>query len=409
MSFRYLLALAIIILLFTKPVTATTDPRTYPNNKFGINILSPEADIDKAAELVNSNGDWGWVVITIKKDELNLDRWQSIFNYLRVKHLIPIVRITTVFDLKGYWQRPTDEDASKWADFLSKLNWPTKNRYVQIYNEVNSASEWGGSVDPASYAQELNKTIEALKSKNSDFFVLSAPLDLSLNNSPSSLDAQLFYNVMAKTVPQIFTKLDGWASHSYPNPGFIASPQNSGRTAIDGYNWELSQVGKYLNGKSLPIFITETGWKRENSYTQGLSEDQISDYFKTAFENIWNSKNVVLVAPFVLNYPDPLYQTFSFINNDKQYKYFTAVQNLTKASGQPPLNYFATNLIIYFIDLKTKSAPKLHLVSKTVENPTLNSNQQLNINLQPTGFERSAEPQIISNQKTQAQKFLGLF
>ncbi len=345
--FLFLIALEIS----TGSTFAVSDPRQHPNNKVGINSLSPDAEIAEASSLVNNGGDWGWVVIVVKKDERNLDRWQSVLDQATKRHLIPIIRLATTFDQKGYWQKPTDEDAKDWAGFLSRLYFPTKNRYVQVYNEVNRAAEWGGTVDAAGYAKELNKTVDALKAKSSEFFVLNAPLDLALNDSASSLNAQTFYQTMAATVPKIFTRIDGWASHSYPNPDFSSSPYKSGRTSIDGYIWELSQIASNTDNKDLPVFITETGWKRNTSSVPGLSEDQISKYYETAFNNIWNDKKVVAVAPFVFDYPEQLFNQFSFkadekIVGKKYYDYFFAIKDLAKTKGEPERENSAADFTI---------------------------------------------------------------
>lgn len=337
---KILLFLSLLIIICSnQPAFAVSDPRSNPNNKVGINILSPEAEIKEAAQLVNNNnGQWGWIVVVVKKTERNLDRWQSLLNLAAKHKLIPIIRLATEFDSNGYWQKPTDEDAAAWADFLSKLYWPTKNRYVQVYNEVNRSAEWGGYVDAADYAKELNKTISALKAKNSDFFVLNAPLDLALNNSPTSIDPALFFQTMESTVAGIFHKLDGWASHSYPNPDFSASPYKSGRTAINGYKWELSQISPYLKGKELPVFITETGWRRGDSQVGGLTEKEIADFYKIAFEKVWNDKRIVAVAPFVFDYPESLYHPFSFKKNGGStgyYDYHQAIKEIEKVKGEP--------------------------------------------------------------------------
>ena len=144
------LSLCFLILFFISvhQVLAVTDPRLFPNNKFGINTLSPEAEIDEVAELVNTNGDWGYVVVTIKKSERDALRWQTFLNTTRDKHLIPILRLATEFDINNNWQQPGENDTKEWAEFLSKLQFPTANRYIQIYNEVNRAKEWGGEIDP---------------------------------------------------------------------------------------------------------------------------------------------------------------------------------------------------------------------------------------------------------------------
>jgi len=275
------------------------------------------------------------MVLVIKKDERDTKRWQVFLDQARKNHLIPIIRLATVFDKNGYWTRPDVHDANDWANFLSKLYFPTKNRYVQIYNEVNVSGEWGGKVDAADYAQELSKTIDVLKSKSSDFFILNAPLDLSIATSKGSLDAGVYFQQMQDAVPGIFNKLDGLASHSYPNPDFSAPPIKSGRTGIDGFAWELAQIDSYA-GKDLPVFITETGWKR----TAQLPEEQIANYYKYAFENIWNDKRIAAVAPFVLSYPEPLFNQFSFLNssdssNKTYYSYFSEIAYLPKLKGEP--------------------------------------------------------------------------
>ncbi|MBI2328000.1 hypothetical protein HYU92_06810 [Candidatus Curtissbacteria bacterium] len=348
MMLKFLLFLGLVSLLLVSPVWAVSDPRSNPNNIVGINILSPEAEIEEAASLVNSNGDWGWAVIVIKKSERNLDRWQGVFNLMARYHLIPIVRLATDFDDLGYWRRPSEEDVKDWADFLSKLYWPTKNRYVQIYNEVNRASEWGGKVDAFGYAVELNKTIDALRAKSSDFFILNAPLDLSLETAENALDAAVFLQTMENTSSGVFEKLDGWASHSYPNPGFSASPLASGRTGIDGFKWELNMISDYINNRDLPVFITETGWRRANK-TGGLSEEQIAQNYKIAFEKIWSDARVMVVAPFVFDFPEALFNEFSFsANNDekKYYDYYFAVKDLAKVKGEPVRENLASDLQI---------------------------------------------------------------
>ncbi len=333
--------LILFIFVYSISVYAVGDPLAMPNNKFGIGILSPESDIPEAASLVDANGDWGYVVIVIKKSERNVDRWQNVFHLLSKNHLIPIVRIATDLDSKGYWQRPTDEDAHSWADFLSKLYWPTKDHFVQVYNEVNNANEWGGQVDAASYTKELGKTIDALRTKGLDFFVLGSPMDLSLETTSTSLSPSTFFQTMSSVDPDIFKKLDGWASHSYPNPGFSASPLAGGRTSVSGFSWELAQVALYLDGKKLPVFITETGWQRKDTGTSGVDETQIAAYYKTAFNQVWNDQRVAAVAPFVFDYPDGQFNQFSFKTKDekvlgrKYYSYFDTIRDLLKVKGEP--------------------------------------------------------------------------
>ncbi|MEK7559645.1 MAG: hypothetical protein AAB521_05045 [Patescibacteria group bacterium] len=347
----------VLFILSANSAFAASDPTSVPNNKFGINILSPEAEIEDANALVNTNGDWGYVVITITKNERSIERWQNFLNQANKYHLIPIVRLATEFDSEnGYWKRPSENDAKDWAEFLSKLYFPTKNRYIQVYNEVNRDSEWGGSVDPASYTSELDRTIDALKSKSNDFFILNAPLDLALQNSKSSMEASEFFKAMdTSTESGIFKRLDGWASHSYPNPNFSSSPRKLGKIGIRGYDWELSEISPYVQDKKLPVFITETGWQRIEN---GLSEDQISEYYKEAFGTIWNDERIAAVAPFVLGYPEPLFNQFSFkINSGEKsyYKYFDTIRDLPKVKGAPQRDDSFSNFRVFVPNYFVKS------------------------------------------------------
>lgn len=325
------LLISIIFFLFltlhsalVTPAYAVTDPLSVPNNKFGIHIISASPDeASPAAELINSNGDWGYITFLIESKNRDQSRWQEFFNYLRKKHLIPIVRITT--HLEGsYWKRPYDGEEQAWADFLNSLNWPVKNRYVIVYNEPNHGAEWGGTVDPASYAIALDKTITALKAKSEDFFILNAGFDASTPQKPPLyMDQVEFMKQMNQTVPGIFNKLDGWVSHSYPNPEFMGSPYGVGRGTIRTYLWE-QQVLKSLGvTKNLPIFITETGWKHAEgiNYNPFLpNAEKVAGYYKLAFEEAWNSKGIVAVTPFLLNYQQTPFDHFSFKRLDSEKK-----------------------------------------------------------------------------------------
>ncbi len=309
-----------------------------PNNKFGIHLAQPsDEDIDRAEELVNSQGgSWGYVTLVIHEDDRKIDKWQPIFDKLRERRLIPIIRLATKPN-GGFWERPHSGDAEDWVVFLNELNWVVKNRYIILFNEPNHASEWGGKVDPQHFAQINEEFARKLKEAHPDYFVMMGGVDLAAPSArPSYEDAAVF---LRETINEIGiddfnTYFDGLASHSYPNPGFIGSPLATGRTSVRGYDWELSLL-QAMGIKELPVFITETGWNGD-----ALPRSQIAENFRYAYQNIWlPDKRVVAVTPFVLNYQGEPFLKFSWVqlNNIGVYPEYEAVQGMTKESGRPEI------------------------------------------------------------------------
>jgi hypothetical protein len=314
-------------LLLISPAFAVVDPLSSPNNKFGIHIISPTPDeINPATTLVNSSGgDWGYITVLIESKDRSREKWQAVFDDFRRRHLIPIVRLATQPE-GGYWKKPYEGEEEAWAGFLDNLNWPTKNRYIIVYNEPNHGQEWGGAVDPKNYAQVLDKTITALKKKSEDFFILNAGLDVSTPQEPPNyMDALTYLKQMNEEVPGIFNKLDGWSSHSYPNPGFVGSPSSTGRGTVRTWFWELQTLRDLGLTKNLPVFITETGWKHSDGVVKNSSfpsPETVAGYYQNAFTNAWNSSRIVAITPFLLSYQEAPFDQFSFkkITGQKQHQ-----------------------------------------------------------------------------------------
>ncbi len=297
----------------------------HPNNKVGIHILQP-AEIDLAAKLVNSHGgDWGYVTIPIQPTDRNLKKWTNFMVKAKKLHLIPILRITTI-PLGGTWSQGQDTDLVDFANFLNELPWPTLNRYVIIFNEVNRAQEWGGQVDPQAYAQILKNAYLIFKQRSPNFFILPAGLDNALPNSSTSLSSRDYLKQMQEAIPDIWNYIDGWTSHAYPNPGFRASPYKTGWQSITSYRSELAFIKK-----SLPVFITETGWdqtKIKNPYF----------YYRKAWQIWLRDSRVKAVTPFLLQGGSGQYASFSFLTSDDQpTPAWQATYNLPKVKGEPPL------------------------------------------------------------------------
>lgn len=314
-----------------------------PNNKVGVHITQFE-DLVKASELVNSaGGDWGYVTLVIQETDRVEDKWQKFFNACREKHLIPLVRIAT--HLKGdIWEKPSEESLGEWADFLDKLNWPVKDRHVIIFNEPNHNKEWGNQASPEEYGRILDTALSLFKEKNPDFKILNAGLDQAAADSLTTIEETRFLKEVNERFPGIFSRLDGWVSHSYPNHGYVGKPWETGRASIKGYDWELSVLKDYLGlEKNLPVFITETGWphlvddqnsfKNDNFYEVPLA----AEYVKFAFEKVWlPDGKVEAVTPFILNYPYYPFANFSWLNLlGNPYPQYEEIKNLPKTQGEP--------------------------------------------------------------------------
>ena len=286
-------SLILIWLLFPRSTGAVVDPRQSPNNRFGIHILET-GDLPTAAQLVNSNnGDWGYVTLVIRFNDLNRAKWQAIFDEMRRRHLIPIVRLATVAE-GASWAKPKTEDSAHWVEFLNSLNWVIQNRYVILFNEPNHAQEWGNELKPNEYAVIAKEFQAKLKAASADFFILPAGLDTAAPNSKETMTATEYWRQMALAVPEIFTRFDGWNSHSYPNPAFSGPVSGTGLGSIRSYQAEINSLARFGLPTNLPIFITETGWVN----TAG----DLSRLYTQAFTQVWQQSNIVAVTPFVLDY-----------------------------------------------------------------------------------------------------------
>lgn len=335
---KRLFVLTLLLLIFTSfpaKVHAIYDPLSAPNNKIGIHILFPD-EITKAHELVDSNnGDWGYITIPIQAGDKDIGKWQGFMDNCRNLHLIPIIRLATednYFD-KSTWRMPNDSDVLDFANFLSSLNWPTKNRYIIVFNEVNRADEWEGQSDPASYAHLLSYATTVFKSESRDYFIISAGLDNAASTGNGNYNEYDFSYDMNQAVPGIFNQIDGFSSHSYPNPGFITPPDVKTPESIDSFSYERDGI-EALTNKKLPIFITETGWDQSR-----INTDKVAAYYKDAIQNTWNDPQIVAITPFLLTAGPGPFEKFSFTDsNGSENTVFKLFLSLPKTAGKPNLN-----------------------------------------------------------------------
>src|SRR5687768_5439163 len=155
---------------------------------------------------------------------------------------------------------------------------------------------------------------------------------------------------MNKAVPGIFGQIDGLASHSYPNPAFSQPPHVHTDKSIASFTYERN-LARNLSGKTLPIFITETGWTAE-----GISDEQRAAYYKTALNTIWKDEGIVAITPFLLR-ASGNFNKFTFINeNGQETKQYVAVKDEPKTKGAPTvLATILQNPLVGSINLPEKS------------------------------------------------------
>lgn len=317
----------------------------YVNNKFGLYVYSTENFIKKADELVNSNGgDWGYVLIPYNVKDYDAGKWRKVFDLLNKKHLIPIIQLWDVDfdDYKG--------QTEKAAKFLNKFPWPIDKKYISAYNEMNDSRFWKEGVDPAGYAQVLDYTIAVFKSYDKNFFMLNGAFNSTAPTFNGYMDVETYMLKMNEAVPGIFSKLDGFASHSYPEPNYLGKPSDTGRGSIKTYEWELALLKSKFAVSNLPVFITETGWPHAegNSYNYAFYDaNTAADYITYAFENVWlKDDRVVAVTPFTIYY-DPPFDHFSWVKKDGSvYPQFDNIKKMPKVAGKPPVLAYVDKDII---------------------------------------------------------------
>ncbi len=333
---RIAFSLTLVVSLFVATLSQVAAVASIPA---GIHILRIE-EVTEAAELTQDMGvDDVWTYVTIPFTLADLDRpqeWQDFFDTAASKKMIPLVRLTTAFEDES-WNVPTKKNIVDQITFLSKLQWPTDKKHIIVFNEVNHSKEWGGTVDPEEYARLFAFTANWAHTEEQNFVVLPAALDLAAPNGRSTVEAFTFLSQMEASHPDVLLLADAWNSHSYPNPGFSASPQRSGQNSLSGFKLELAWLQEHT-GKEFQVYITETGWD-----VSGSLDRWMASYYQYAVSHIWSDPSVVAVTPFILQGSPGPFSGFSFLDE----------------TGEPTTQYVA-----YQKALKNHYAPSDFLLAK---------------------------------------------
>lgn len=333
----FITVFGLLVMLAPRSVLAVEDPLSRPNNNMGIHILFPD-EIEQAAKLVNSNGgQWGYVTIPIQAGDKDLEKWQKFMDMCKKLKIIPLVRLASEPKplQTNVWRKPTDYDIVDFANFLSSLSWPTKNKYVILYNEVNRSDEWGGEApNPAEYAEIVVYANQAFKARDQSFYLILSGMDAAAPDDYVKHISGFTYLETLLKDPRVVPAIDGFSSHSYPNPAFSAYPSETKKVSVATYRYEYEMINTDPNRK-IPVFITETGWSDKT-----LPHSVISEYYKQTIQDIWNDDRdkIVAITPFLLNSIGGPFDHFSLLQNGEEKHYYKTLIGINKEKGDPAVN-----------------------------------------------------------------------
>lgn len=282
------------------------------SEKMGVHLLQTY-ELDNASAMfdqLEKSDEWHYITIPFSLDDLNKKTvWQDFMRQAKEHKIRPIVRLVSRFE-NGSWKIPNRKEVVDQLDFLASLDWPTSERYVIIFNEVNHANEWGGQLNPADYARTFAFAASWAHALDKNFVVLPAAMDLAANNSGETMDAFVYLEKMFEYDPEVFSYVDVWNSHSYPNPAFSASPEKTDRQSLRGFIHELAWL-KDKTGQDFKVVVSETGWQ-----TNSKTSYWLKNYYSYAWQHIYTDDRIIAVTPFVLQGAPGPFANFSFLDED---------------------------------------------------------------------------------------------
>jgi hypothetical protein len=246
-------------------------------------------------------GAGGWVAQVVQITDLDPAKWRAFLEHCAALELRPVLRLATAHDPgNGHWAAPDNTDgyrkiARDWAAFFESLQLEHPV-WVVVGNEPNSGGEWGGQVDPGSYARYFVKVAHALHETEAPLYIAPAALDLyapHTNYIPfpettvSMMDAAAFWDSAFAAEPLLMKYADFWATHLYPTGPFKGAPwehqykfdriQGSEwlpiinppggiyNRGVNGFEWEHWYLTNVHHQKMPPMLITEFGYRYRES------------------------------------------------------------------------------------------------------------------------------------------------
>jgi len=355
----------------SSPVDAGTDAAMRPDagmsagpptNRFGIGFVGPgdATDLDRAANLAGPGGFAKLIFPGIRRDTSGPDgAWSSAIREAYARDLIPVVRMGPPWD-DGFVRDQADagSDHRRYTALAAayrrvveglplRAGWPI---YLEIHNEPNLCYEWrcasgsvaggwiSGAQIAAEYAAMLRDVADALHAiGDARVRVLNAGLapggvrrcecgGEGFEAGNTTLD---FLRDMQSAVPDVFTRIDGFASHSYPAEGLgyaFFVPYDRASTGLHVFERELETIGR----PTLDVFLTETGWCQPGSRCRENAghRDQVADWTQRALPNV--SLTRPHVSPCIpCNPRDPAWDDFAWMEaGGAPYPVYTRIRAL---------------------------------------------------------------------------------
>ncbi len=327
---------------------ATTGPP--PPNRYGMGYVNEgsAADHDLTAKLA---GPGGWVTVIfadIKPGRTSAEpSWKQSIADAYARDLIPVIRMAPPWgdrNVRKMGESPTSYKGlaqvykAVIADLPKRADWPL---YVQVHNEPNLCYEWvcsSGSLTAQQVASEyaglLRDAADALHSLgDSRIKVLNGGLapggvnscDCATQNGPPGTLAATFLGYMKGAVPNVFDKIDAFASHSYPSKGEgwgFFCPYSEANPGLKYFEKELAAIGK----PNMKVVVTETGWTVQHE-SYNWSREQVADFSVEALKNVWLTHPSILgITPFILR--DSSWDKFAWVQtNGTPYPVYNKVRS----------------------------------------------------------------------------------
>lgn len=158
---------------------------------------------------------------------------------------------------------------------------------LEVWNEPNYDSFWGGDADPQSYGQMVAAVAPAIHSANPEMSVVTAGLSPHINSEKDAMAYKKFLRrAYATGGPQL---ADAIGAHPYPNRLPNQDYLGNVRTNLFRYESVMGQNGD----ADKPIWVTETGISTAGK--EAFSPEQQADGLARMYSQFRRIENVPVV------------------------------------------------------------------------------------------------------------------